>query len=552
MEKRVILAFILSFAVLYGFQALFSPPAPPPGSDVPPPVQNPDVPAPAPTSPPASNTASSITPARPATPPPAEDVRAEKPEEFTFESPLYTATVSNVGGVLKSYTLKAYTGGEGKPLELINPDVAAKVGWPLQLVTGEAALDETLAGAAFVGRRENEHHVTFEFSSGGVHARKILQFDPLKFEFSLETSLERDGKPISHSVAWQGDFGDQSIARDPLYRNAVYHADGDFTRVNVGSIEEPQNLTSILAGVEDQYFLAMFMSSGLPLQIKTQKEEYPVEGGDPVPNLFVSAAMTDGSPLRIYVGPKEREQLSRVDPQLASVIDYGMFEFIAKPLVYALLWIHSYIGNFGWAIIILTIIINLVLFPLRMKQQVSMQKMTKIQPHMKRLQDQYKKLKPTDPRRAQVQSEMMNLYKEHGVNPVGGCLPLLLQMPVMFGFYNALNYAIELRRAPWILWINDLSRYDPYYILPILMAVSMLAMTKLTPTTVDPAQAKIMMIMPVMMTALFIHVSSGLVLYWLMSNIAGIGQQLFINKYWAPPAETKGQARSKQKGPPEK
>jgi YidC/Oxa1 family membrane protein insertase len=209
-----------------------------------------------------------------------------------------------------------------------------------------------------------------------------------------------------------------------------------------------------------------------------------------------------------------------------------------------MLRIHRYIGNYGWSIILLTVVLNLVLFPLRLKQQVSMLKMQKIQPHMKRLQDQYKKLKPNDPRRTQVQTDMMNLYKEHGVNPMGGCLPLLLQMPLLFGFYAALAYSIELRRAPWIFWIKDLSQPDPYYVIPIAMAVAMFVQQKLTPTAnVDPAQAKMMMVMPLVFSFMFINYGSGLALYWLTGSIIGLGQQIFINKYWSPQAEAKLRAQ---------
>jgi YidC/Oxa1 family membrane protein insertase len=231
------------------------------------------------------------------------------------------------------------------------------------------------------------------------------------------------------------------------------------------------------------------------------------------------------------------------------VLDYGYFEFIAKPLMVALNWTNSYIGNFGWSIVLVTVVINLVIFPLRLKQHVSMLKMQKIQPHMKRLQDQFKKLKPNDPKRAQIQGEMMGLYKQHGVNPMGGCLPLLLQMPLLFGFYSALAYSIELRQAPWIFWIKDLSRYDPYYVIPILMAVAMIAQQKLTPTAnLDPIQAKMMLLMPVMMTFLFLWYSSGLALYWLTGSVVGVAQQVFINKYWTPQAEAK-LARAKTKEP---
>jgi YidC/Oxa1 family membrane protein insertase len=219
-------------------------------------------------------------------------------------------------------------------------------------------------------------------------------------------------------------------------------------------------------------------------------------------------------------------------------------------LVYCLLWIHSYIGNFGWSIIVLTIALNLILFPLRLKQQFSMLKMQKIQPHMRRLQDQYKKLKASDPRRTEVQSQMMGLYKEHGVNPMGGCLPVLLQMPLLLAFYSALAYSIELRRAPWILWIKDLSQYDPYYVIPILMAAAMIVQQKLTPTAnVDPAQARMMMLMPIVMTFMFLFVSSGLALYWLTGSVIGVAQQVLINKYWSPQAEAKLSARTKSNEP---
>ncbi len=543
MEKRVIIAFVLSFAVLYAFRELFSPPQPP---AQPAPVAKSGAASPA-------NSPSSApggTPAQTALPPaePTADIRSEKAEEFVFDTALYTARISNIGGALKSYELKEYSDAEGHPIELINQTAGTKVGWPLALVTGDAMLDETLAKAAFAGRREGERFI-LEFAAEGVHARKTVRFDREKYGFSLETSLTKDGGTIGHSVAWSGDFGDQSAPPDPAKKNAIYQLEGKFRRLPLRSITDPQEFTTARASVEDQYFLAMFlMDNAAPVRIA--KQEYTAADGKAVPTLVVSARASEGKPMRVFVGPKHSDWLAKADPQLTSVIDYGWFEFIARPLVYGLLLLHRYIGSFGWAIVILTLAINLVLFPLRLKQQVSMQKMAKVQPHMKRLQDQYKKLKAADPRRAQVQSEMMNVYKEHGVNPMGGCLPLLLQMPVLFGFYNALYYSIELRRAPF-LWIDDLSQADFVFgvvpILPILMAISMVVMQKLTPTTVDPAQAKMMMIMPLMFTVLFIYQSAGLVLYWLTSNVAGIAQQVFINKYWSPQAEASLKPRPKTK-----
>jgi YidC/Oxa1 family membrane protein insertase len=538
MEKRVIIAFVLSFAVLYAFRAYFQPPSTgerqqttETQSITPPPI--PSAPAP----PLAEKSREAVAP--------AENLQAEKTEELTVDTPLYTAVISNVGAVLRSFSLKDYKDGEGKPVELINQTAGGKVGWPMAIQTGDKAIDDELTKGLFVSRREGSSLV-FEFAQDGLYARKVFSTDPDNYLLSLQTALKKDGKDIPFSLVWQGNFGDQSIPQDPARKNAVYQADSAFKRVALRSVKDPQSFMTPRVGVEDQYFLGMFLLPDMPTAVKVGKQEYTGADGKAVPTLSVSSAIPEGKPVRIYIGPKQKDWLAKADPQLAPALDYGYFEFIAKPLVYLLLWIHRYIGNFGWSIILLTIVLNLVLFPLRLKQQVSMLKMQKIQPQMRRLQDQYKKLKANDPRRVQVQTDMMNLYKEHGVNPMGGCLPLLLQMPLLFGFYSALSYSIELRRAPWIFWIKDLSQYDPYYVIPILMAVAMFVQQKMTPTAnVDPAQAKMMMIMPLMFTFMFLFYSSGLALYWLTGSIIGIGQQVFINKYWSPQAEAKIRARSR-------
>jgi YidC/Oxa1 family membrane protein insertase len=542
MEKRIILAFILSFAVLYAFRAFFSPPAP---TSVPPSSGQPPEAATANTSIEAENP---IVPSRL-----DQNIRAEKSEDLVVDTPLYTATVSNIGGVLKSYKLKAYSDAEGHPIELIDENAGNKLGWPLAMTTGDTALDETLAKAIFVVRRER-NRISMEFAADGVAAQKILQFDPEHYEFSLAASLARDGKSVSRAVVWQGGFGDQSITPDPTKRNAVYEAEAAFKTIGLRSIKEAQEFTVARAGVEDQYFLAMFLLPANPIPVKVGKQEFTGPDGKAVAELQVSVQILDSKPIRVYVGPKDRRWLDATDPRLASVISYGWFEFIARPLLFCLLLIHSYVGNFGWSIILLTLAINFLLFPLRLKQQVSMQQMQKIQPQMKTLQDKYKKLKPADPKRAQLQTEMMQLYKEHGVNPMGGCLPLLLQMPVFFGLYSMLSVSIELRGAPWIFWIRDLSQPEHLFIpvLPVLMAVSMIIQQKMTPTTVDPAQAKMMMIMPLMFLFMFLWVQSGLTLYWLTSNMVGIGQQFFINKYWSPRADSKVRDRSKAKEPRDK
>src|SRR5215467_1212891 len=550
MEKRVIIAFVMSFVVLYAFRALYMPPKPAEPAEQQQSTESQAAPAPAPTPvQPAPPEVAQSTKHEAPVPNTPRDLRGEKPENFTIDTPLYSATISNVGGVLRNFFLKTYKDGEGHPLQLINQMAGDRVGFPLAITTGDKTIDDELARAVFSGHREDAA-IRLEYAANGLYARKDFAFDRDNYLFSLQTTVTKDGKALPHSVAWQGGFGDQSIPQDVARKNALYQSDTSFKRVALRSLKDAtQEFTSARSGVEDQYFLGAFLAADHPTAVKIRKQEYTGPDGKAVPSLVVSQAVADNNRLRVYVGPKQRDSLERADPQLSAALDYGYFSFIAKPLVGLLLWINRYIGNYGWSIILLTVALNLVIFPLRLKQQVSMLKMQKIQPHMRRLQDQYKKLKANDPRRAQVQTDMMNLYKEHGVNPMGGCLPLVLQMPLLFGFYAALAYSIELRRAPWIFWINDLSQPDPYYVIPIAMAVAMFLQQKLTPTAnVDPAQAKMMMIMPLVFTFMFLSYGSGLALYWLTGSIIGLGQQVFINKYWSPQTDAKlrTQARPKE------
>ena len=197
------------------------------------------------------------------------------------------------------------------------------------------------------------------------------------------------------------------------------------------------------------------------------------------------------------------------------------------PLLGALQWIYGFSGNYGWSIVLLTLLINVAISPLRHKSVVSMRKMQAVQPQMKAIQDRYKDLKATDPGKQKMNTEVMNLYREKGVNPASGCLPMLLQFPVLLAFYSMLSQSIELRGAVFGFWITDLSKPDPYYVIPVLMGVTMFWQTKITPSTADPAQQKIMMLMPLMFMVFFLAAPSGLVVYWFVSNLWAIGQQYF-------------------------
>jgi YidC/Oxa1 family membrane protein insertase len=251
-------------------------------------------------------------------------------------------------------------------------------------------------------------------------------------------------------------------------------------------------------------------------------------------------AMASGpANVRFFVGPKHFESLRRADPDLVRAIWFGMFAFLSVPLLSALNWVNGFIGNYGWSIIVLTVIINAAMFPLRHKSNVSMRKMQAIQPQVKAIQDRYAKLKMTDPARQKMNTELMELYRQKGVNPASGCVPMLLTMPVLLAFYSLLSQSIELRGADFGWWIKDLSSADPYYVLPALMGVTTFWQQKIAPTTVDPTQQRVMMIMPVMFTAMMVFSPAGVVLYWFVGTLWAIGQQYFTN--WligpAPAAE---------------
>jgi YidC/Oxa1 family membrane protein insertase len=241
------------------------------------------------------------------------------------------------------------------------------------------------------------------------------------------------------------------------------------------------------------------------------------------------AAPTQAVTIPFFIGPKDFDRLRAADPQLVRAIDFGMFAFIVVPLMQALKWVNGHLGNYGWSIVVLTFIINVLIFPLRHRSMVSMKKMQAIQPEVKAIQDRYAKYKVTDPERQKMNSEMLALYKQKGVSPASGCVPMLLTMPILLAFYNLLNYAIELRGAPFVGWIHDLSAKDPTYVWPILMGITMFIQQRMMPTTADPVQQKIFLLMPVIFTVMFLSMPSGLVIYWLVSNVLTIGQQYLTN-----------------------
>lgn len=351
----------------------------------------------------------------------------------------------------------------------------------------------------------------------------------------------------------------------------LFRAEGSMTRMKTDKVQkkvnsqieqaqkeqkEPLNALEFngrldYAGLDDQYFAAVFLPGAKdPLSNFTVgfdsnrkedgKEEYFLKAG-------VAGNSQERTSFRLFVGPKDMEVLKKTGFQLEELLDYGWFKFFCKPMFITLKWLYSFSRNYGVAIILLTIIISMALLPLRIKSIHSAQKMQKLQPQLKAIQEKYKKLKATDPKKQQMNVEVMDLYKKNGVNPLGGCLPLVIQLPFFYAIYNLLSVSIELRQAPFIFWIRDLSVYDSTYVLPILFTASMILMQKMTPTpSTDPMQAKMMMAMPLVFGFMLSATPSGLVLYWLTSNVVGIGQQLAMNKY-GPGAKERQETQSKKK-----
>ncbi len=280
------------------------------------------------------------------------------------------------------------------------------------------------------------------------------------------------------------------------------------------------------ASAFDRYYATVLYSFTKPLTISMMPDN------DSNPQIFVHG--NDYIHLSGYMGPKDFESLSTLNPELESVIEYGFFTFIAKPMFTFLNFLHGYIGNWGWTIVVLTLIIKLALYPLSYKGMVSMQKLKDLSPKVKEIQAKYK----NDKQKASM--HMMELYKKHGANPMGGCLPIVLQIPVFFAIYRVLLNSIELKGAEWIFWINDLALMDPYFVLPVLMGATMYLQQKITPNTMqDEMQKKIFQFLPVIFTFFFLWFPAGLTLYWFINNVFTVSQQYYINRLFDKKREEK-------------
>ena len=550
MERRVLLAITLSFLVLFAFQAFFAP-APPPASNT--------TVATAVTPPTAAASGASVTvpPVVPPANPSTLVVGDTEEREIVVETQKVRAILTNRGGRVRHWILKDYKSEANEPLDLVPEVIPAGTPYPFSLRIDDAASTTRLNDAFYrvtgttsstVDATAAPTTLTFELETAeGLRARKIFSFEPSSFIVSFSATVQQGTQTVNPSVDWGPGLGDDIARTAPgsffspayLYKaQAIYYQDGEVVRIPASSLgsETVREGQFRWAGVDDHYFISAIIQPPFPLRLEYQPVSIPAQTPPLIGSYVAYSARFPAPPenVKYYIGPKQLDATRSIDPEFTRAIYFGMFAWLAAPLLDALRWVHSFVGDWGWSIIVLTILINLALAPLRHRSVVSMRKMQELQPHMKAIQERYAKYKITDPERQKMNTEVMELYKSRGVNPASGCVPMLLTMPFLFAFYAMLGQAIEIR-GEGFAWIPDLSRADPLYITPALMGLSMFWQMRITPSTADPTQQKIMMFMPIMITVTMLFAPSGLVIYWLVSNIWTIGQQYFTNSMLGPP-----------------
>lgn len=568
MERRVLLAITLSFLVLFLFQRFVMPPPPVPGNVSGTPARPspgatvaPAAPAPAGTpqatgsQAPGTTIPANSTPGKPAAADgPTMTVGDVAAREIVVETSKVRAVFSNRGGTILHWVLKEFRDNAGAPLDLVPAGAGDNTIKPFTLTVEDekvsARLTDALYRVTVNGAAVTDHvdvtaspqTIVFETaSSDGFSVRKTFTLEPTSYIISFSAVVQAGDQALNPTIHWGPGLGDD-VARTPpssffspaytLPAQATVFVDGDFERLDAAASGRQEGAFRY-AGLDDHYFSSILLNdAGRVLRMEYQPVHVPQAEDPTIVGKYVTYSVSFQSPpdaMRFFYGPKVLEELRAIDPQLTRAINFGIFSLLAVPLLGALKWVQGFVGNWGWSIVVLTILINMAMWPLRHKSVVSMRKMQAIQPQMKAIQERYAKYKITDPERQKMNTEVMELYKAKGVNPASGCVPMLLTLPFLIAFYSMLQMAIEIRGANFIGWLTNLSAPDPYFILPIAMGAVQFWQTKLQPAGGDPAQQRIMMFMPLMFAAMSFSFPSGLVLYWLVSTLFTIVQQYFTN-----------------------
>ena len=566
-ERRLLLAVALSFIVLLGYRALYAPPpAPPPQRAAA------DQAAAGATAGPTTSQIPRTDQEAPRLPQVAPSSPEELPEaavELPAVSDSFERRVevngrslelafTNKGARLLSWRLRQYTDKRGAPEEMVR---TTGEGRALDIVTGDLELDARLKDVLFLPTTtkltlsgDKESALDFEYVAGDLRVLKAFRFHGEGYVVSVAVSVQRAGREIPKTIFWGPGVGNPTEGEKEVFGyldpQAVLMTAGGLERLDADAIEEARPRRSVRwAGVAAMYFTALWIPPEGIAEAEIMTVSVPSREGEDEPQRLPVVGLALGlstEPVQLYVGPKDYHILDRLGRGVAEVVPVGdWIGPVVVPLLGLLRWVYGYVGSYGWSIVALTILINLAMAPLRHYSIANGIKMAKLAPEMKVIQDRYRKVPALDPRRQEMQKEVAALYARHGMSMgtqmAVGCVPLLLTMPFLIAFYRVLMVSIDLRGESF-LWLPDLSQKDPLYLTPVLMGVSMLVMQRMTPTTMDPAQKRIMLIMPLVLVVMFFAAPAGLNLYWLASNLCSIIQQgvtIRIVHSKQPPAQAK-------------
>jgi len=551
MEKRTILAFALSFVILLLWSFVFSPKQEQTSSEKKEPLDKMK---------PAISESHETSIPRPAISP--KTVQGDKlvfskikEKEVIIETPLYRAVISNVGAILKSFQLKKYnltTDPHSPFIELVHLDKNGEDFIDFNFdrqpnPKNDKIIYKVNNDSLHLGHESFPRDLTFSSSvSDGVSIKQTLRFFPDKYHIDVLITLTNNSE---NQV--QGNLKAHLKNLPPQGKKSYYSfigiallLDDELETIEPKEMKEEKYYSGRIGWLayEDDFFMtAIIPDDQSKASFKGRLLPSDIIGATYIsPSILLERGEQITSHFILYLGPRDLGILKQLGKKLDLAINFGFFDIIARPLLYVLRYCNQYVNNYGLSIIILTILIKILFWPLTQKSYKSMKEMQKLQPLMAKIREKHKDNKE------RMNKEIMGLYKTYKVNPMGGCLPMVIQIPVFFALFRILGNSIELRHAPFMLWINDLSTPDRLFTLPfsipymtppcgipvltLLMGASMFVQQKMTPTPGDPTQAKIMMFLPIIFTIMFINFPSGLVLYWLTNNILSIGQQYRIKK----------------------
>jgi len=560
-NRRLLLFFLISLAILLGWQFLMPAPVHKPGAPVatPAPTAASAAVSPAPSAP--ATVAATPVPAgaAPAPTPPAQPIAGTREEQLVLDTQEFRAVFTSKGAQLVSFQVKEHRGDKGQPLELVRARPTGP--WPLGLVDADLKplpLDDALFAARRERDAEGHDALRFDYRGPAGSARKVVRvLGPGLLGLEVEASPAGWGLVLGPGVR-NPSAKELGSKRHP--RQVVYRAEGKVKTIQGAGAEKRMELPPGLtwAGVEDNYFLSVLVpDSPLAGAAAQPVVVQPAESGRPyrmVPfDDHETLAASDADLPRdlrlilrprgqvlagtLYMGAKQYERLAKLPWGLEESLQWGIWGFLSRPLLWALLWIHDHVvPNYGWAIMLLTLGLRILLFPLTWSSQRSMQKMQELQPRLQAIRQKYRgKLRDAKGRmdleaQRKMNEEMQELFRSEGANPYGGCLPIVVQIPVFFALFTMLRSAVELRGAPWAMWIHDLSEPDPLYVLPLVMGGSQVYQQRLTPMSGDPMQRRLMQLFPWIFTFFSFSFPAGLVLYWTVNNGVTIAQTMVLMK----------------------